>query len=67
MYLVGGCVRDLILKRAPKDFDVITSANLYQVHHPLFCFLSLTLCLPLYIFTFQTFNICSKKMVTYVN
>ncbi|KAI4326181.1 hypothetical protein MLD38_031519 [Melastoma candidum] len=28
MYLVGGCVRDLILKRFPKDFDIITSAEL---------------------------------------
>ncbi|ONH97268.1 hypothetical protein PRUPE_7G180900 [Prunus persica] len=30
-YLVGGCVRDLILKRIPKDFDVITTANLKQI------------------------------------
>ncbi len=26
-YLVGGCVRDLLLKRSPKDFDVATSAK----------------------------------------
>lgn len=26
-YLVGGCVRDLLLGRAPKDFDVATSAT----------------------------------------
>ena len=26
-YLVGGCVRDLLLKRNPKDFDVATSAT----------------------------------------
>ena len=26
-YLVGGCVRDLLLKRSPKDFDVATSAR----------------------------------------
>src|SRR3954449_8286960 len=26
-YLVGGCVRDLLLKRKPKDFDVVTSAT----------------------------------------
>ncbi|MDC0722053.1 polynucleotide adenylyltransferase PcnB [Nannocystis bainbridge] len=26
-YLVGGCVRDLFLKRRPKDFDVATSAT----------------------------------------
>ncbi|MBN2360416.1 MAG: polynucleotide adenylyltransferase PcnB [Deltaproteobacteria bacterium] len=26
-YLVGGCVRDLILGRTPKDFDVATSAH----------------------------------------
>jgi poly(A) polymerase len=26
-YLVGGCVRDLLLKRNPKDFDVATSAH----------------------------------------
>lgn len=26
-YLVGGCVRDLIMKREPKDWDVTTDAN----------------------------------------
>ena len=26
-YLVGGCVRDVLLGRAPKDFDVATSAH----------------------------------------
>src|SRR5205814_347403 len=26
-YLVGGCVRDLLLGRRPKDFDVCTSAR----------------------------------------
>lgn len=26
-YLVGGCVRDLLVKRRPKDFDVATSAR----------------------------------------
>src|SRR6186713_1678603 len=26
-YLVGGCVRDLMVGRAPKDFDVATSAR----------------------------------------
>jgi poly(A) polymerase len=26
-YLVGGCVRDLLLQRKPKDFDVATSAT----------------------------------------
>jgi hypothetical protein len=31
IYLVGGCVRDLILKRTPKDFDIITSAELKEV------------------------------------
>ncbi|CAL1394393.1 unnamed protein product [Linum trigynum] len=30
-YLVGGCVRDLILNRVPKDYDVITTANLSQI------------------------------------
>lgn len=25
-YLVGGCVRDLLLGRTPKDFDIVTSA-----------------------------------------
>ncbi|PNY09202.1 tRNA nucleotidyltransferase/poly(A) polymerase [Trifolium pratense] len=29
-YLVGGCVRDLILNRTPKDFDVVTTAKLMQ-------------------------------------
>ncbi|XP_023733521.2 uncharacterized protein LOC111881359 isoform X2 [Lactuca sativa] len=31
VYLVGGCVRDLILKRTPKDFDILTSAELKEV------------------------------------
>jgi poly(A) polymerase len=26
-YLVGGCVRDILLARRPKDFDVATSAT----------------------------------------
>jgi poly(A) polymerase len=30
-YLVGGCVRDLLLARVPKDFDVATSARPRQV------------------------------------
>ena len=31
VYLVGGCVRDLILQKTPKDFDVITTADLKEV------------------------------------
>lgn len=31
VYLVGGCVRDLILNRIPKDFDILTSAELKEV------------------------------------
>ncbi len=30
-YLVGGCVRDLMLSRRPKDFDLATSAHPRQV------------------------------------
>jgi len=30
-YLVGGCVRDLLLGREPKDFDVVTNATPGQV------------------------------------
>ena len=30
-YLVGGCVRDLLLGRRPKDFDVATSARPEEV------------------------------------
>jgi len=30
-YLVGGCVRDLLLKRTPKDWDFTTSANPGQI------------------------------------
>jgi poly(A) polymerase len=30
-YLVGGCVRDLLLKRTPKDFDIATDATPSQV------------------------------------
>ncbi|KAJ1403864.1 tRNA nucleotidyltransferase/pol [Sesbania bispinosa] len=34
-YLVGGCVRDLLLNRTPKDFDVITTAKLMQLRKQL--------------------------------
>lgn len=30
-YLVGGCVRDLLLGREPKDFDVVTDAHPEQI------------------------------------
>ncbi|XP_058187293.1 uncharacterized protein LOC131304175 isoform X3 [Rhododendron vialii] len=30
-YLVGGCVRDLLLNKVPKDFDVVTTATLKQI------------------------------------
>lgn len=30
-YLVGGCVRDLLLGREPKDFDVVTNATPDQI------------------------------------
>jgi poly(A) polymerase len=32
-FVVGGAVRDLILGRAPKDFDVATNATPEEVHH----------------------------------
>ncbi len=32
-YLVGGCVRDLLLGRVPKDFDVVTNASPEKVKH----------------------------------
>jgi poly(A) polymerase len=32
-YLVGGCVRDLLLGRTPKDFDIATSARPNEVRH----------------------------------
>lgn len=31
-YLVGGCVRDLLLSQKPKDFDVVTDATPEQIH-----------------------------------
>ncbi|MBD3648934.1 MAG: polynucleotide adenylyltransferase PcnB, partial [Pseudomonadales bacterium] len=31
-YLVGGCVRDLMLEKFPKDFDVATDAHPEEVH-----------------------------------
>ncbi|MEH6577414.1 MAG: polynucleotide adenylyltransferase PcnB [Amphritea sp.] len=31
-YLVGGCIRDLLLNKKPKDFDVATSAHPEQAH-----------------------------------
>lgn len=44
-YLVGGCVRDLVLNKIPKDYDVITTANLKQVLQRCFTFLILNSCL----------------------
>ncbi len=32
-YLVGGSVRDLLLKKTPKDFDISTSARPEQIKH----------------------------------
>jgi poly(A) polymerase len=31
-YLVGGSVRDLLLGKTPKDFDVVTNAHPHQIH-----------------------------------
>ena len=31
-YLVGGCIRDLLLGQKPKDFDVVTNATPEQIH-----------------------------------
>lgn len=31
-FLVGGCIRDLLLERTPKDFDIATNALPDQVH-----------------------------------
>src|SRR3989344_6855643 len=30
-YLVGGCVRDLLLKREPKDWDITTNAKREEI------------------------------------
>ena len=30
-YLVGGCIRDLVLDKNPKDFDVVTDATPEQI------------------------------------
>ena len=31
-YLVGGCIRDLLLRQKPKDFDIATNASPEQIH-----------------------------------
>ena len=31
-FMVGGCVRDLLLGRVPKDFDIATSAHPLPSH-----------------------------------
>ena len=28
MYLVGGCVRDMVIGKQPKDFDLVVDGNL---------------------------------------
>jgi Poly A polymerase head domain len=35
-YVVGGAVRDLLLGKQPKDFDIVTSATPHQVHFLVF-------------------------------
>ncbi|UCB57728.1 MAG: CCA tRNA nucleotidyltransferase [Candidatus Omnitrophota bacterium] len=30
-YFVGGCVRDMVMRKAPKDFDIATSAKVSQI------------------------------------
>jgi len=30
-YFVGGCVRDMVMRKAPKDFDIATSAKIEQI------------------------------------
>nr|GLL35999.1 uncharacterized protein LOC104102017 isoform X2 [Ipomoea trifida] len=45
VYLVGGSVRDLVLKRTPKDFDVITSADLRELSVGLHSDLQLSTCI----------------------
>jgi poly(A) polymerase len=30
-YLVGGCIRDLLLRKTPKDFDIATDATPEEV------------------------------------
>ena len=32
-YIVGGGVRDLLIKRTPKDFDISTSASPEEIKH----------------------------------
>lgn len=34
-YLVGGCVRDMLLGKTPKDFDIVTTANIPVLHEDL--------------------------------
>ena len=31
-YLVGGCVRDMLLGKTPKDYDIVTTANIPVLH-----------------------------------
>jgi len=31
-YLVGGCVRDMLIGKTPKDFDIVTTANIPVLH-----------------------------------
>ncbi|MBT5499429.1 MAG: polynucleotide adenylyltransferase PcnB, partial [Thiotrichales bacterium] len=31
-YLVGGCIRDILLGHKPKDFDIATNATPEQIH-----------------------------------
>lgn len=31
-YLVGGCVRDMLLGKKPKDYDIVTTANIPVLH-----------------------------------
>lgn len=45
MYVVGGTVRDILLGRVPKDYDILTSADPGQVGAALRCALHAGLCM----------------------
>ena len=54
---MGGCVRDLLLNRVPKDFDVITTADLQEV--------MLSTVFSVLHFWFSCETLCIKYMLTF--
>lgn len=57
-YLVGGCVRDILMSKQPKDWDITTNAQPYQIQ------VVFTDCKTVYENTFGTVTVLNMDPVS---